>query len=241
MPHHVMILGCGRSGTSIFGELFESIPAYQYWSEPDYAFLKKVNYSKPSAVKVPHENEDFPADEGLSFPLQDWLAHVPKPKTIFWQVRHPLDTICSLRVGIARNWGHHPQPPDWQEWLQKPLLDRCAHHWLYINTVGFAQAAQVARISRYEDMLADKAAFVERLAAQLVWDQESLNHAKSWTDRVQNTRNAKYVEAKTSSVYSTLDHKVKVGRWRENLSLEEADRLWEQVAPVAEQFGYEYP
>lgn len=239
MPHHVMILGCGRSGTSIFGELFEQLSAYQYWSEPDYAMLKHVDYATPTAVKVPRENPDYPTDTGLSFPLQDWLNHVADPKTIFWQLRHPLDTICSLRVGIAKNWGHHPKPPDWQDWLDKPLLDRCAHHWLYINTVGYAQVEAVAQISRYEDLLADKGHFVERLARQLAWSEQELVEAKVWTERVQNTHNEKYVEAKTSSAYSTQDHSVKVGRWRENLSQAEAERLWEKVAPVAERFGYQ--
>ena len=32
---NVLILGCGRSGTSIFGELFESLPGFSYLSEPD--------------------------------------------------------------------------------------------------------------------------------------------------------------------------------------------------------------
>ena len=35
-PSHVIILGCGRSGTSIFGELFEHIPGYMYYSEPPF-------------------------------------------------------------------------------------------------------------------------------------------------------------------------------------------------------------
>ncbi|MEL7530364.1 MAG: hypothetical protein AAFN10_03610 [Bacteroidota bacterium] len=234
-----MILGCGRSGTSIFGELFERLSAYRYWSEPDYAMLRDLDYDTPVAVKVPRESPTYPADTGLSFPLQDWLALVQGPKTIFWQMRHPLDTICSLRVGIAKNWGHHPQPPDWQDWLDKPLLDQCAHHWLYINTVGYAQVAEIVEISRYEDLLADKAHFVERLAKQLSWSDQELAEAMKWTERVQNTHNDKYVEAKTSSAYSTQDHSVKVGRWRENLSQAEAEKLWAKVAPVAEKFGYQ--
>ena len=40
-PANVAILGCGRSGTSIFGELFEAIPGYTYYSEP---FLADVPF-----------------------------------------------------------------------------------------------------------------------------------------------------------------------------------------------------
>lgn len=238
--HHVLILGCGRSGTSIFGELFAQVEGYTYLSEPDYDQLHQLDYRQPSAVKVPRESAAFPPDKGLSFPLQDWLALVPEPKTIFWQVRHPLDTICSLRVGISRNWGHHPQPPDWRKWLDKPLLEQCAYHWLYINTIGFASVKDYAILNRYEEMLLDKSSWLQNIAKQLGWDSAQLQHAQAWSQRVQNTHNQQYQEAETSSAYSTKDHRVKVGRWQENLSQQEADMLWERVKDVAEGFGYEY-
>jgi hypothetical protein len=31
---NAVVLGCGRSGTSIFGELFEALPGFTYLSEP---------------------------------------------------------------------------------------------------------------------------------------------------------------------------------------------------------------
>ena len=108
--HHVLILGCGRSGTSIFGEFFQHLSPYTYYSEPPYADLKKYDYSQSIAIKVPNVSDGFLPTEGLSFPLADLLETIPQPMSIFWQVRHPLDTICSLKVGIAKNWGHHPRP-----------------------------------------------------------------------------------------------------------------------------------
>lgn len=33
-PANAAVLGCGRSGTSIFGELFAALPGFRYWSEP---------------------------------------------------------------------------------------------------------------------------------------------------------------------------------------------------------------
>lgn len=42
MNANVAILGCGRSGTSIFGELFEAFPGYRYWSEPHLAEVRRV-------------------------------------------------------------------------------------------------------------------------------------------------------------------------------------------------------
>ena len=238
-PHHVLILGCGRSGTSIFGEFFQHLSAYSYYSEPPYADLKEYDYAQPIAVKVPNESDGFLPTEGLSFPLEDLLQTIPKPLTIFWQVRHPLDTICSLKVGISKNWGHHPRPLDWQDWLDKPLLEQCAHHWNYLNTKGYEKVADRVKISRYEDAVLDASTFSENICKLINVDTKSeAQNIQNWCDRVQNTNNAKFVEAMTSRPYSTKDHKVKVGRWRENLTAPEVEQIWPLVERTANQFGY---
>ena len=107
MSPSVMILGCGRSGTSIFGELFEQLPDYLYRSEPPFTDVIDDDFASPLAFKIPRESEGFSPDPGLSFPLAALLRKRPVMR-FFWIVRHPLDTVCSLRVGIGKNWGHHP-------------------------------------------------------------------------------------------------------------------------------------
>lgn len=239
-PAHVLILGCGRSGTSIFGELFQQLPGYSYHSEPPFADLIRLDYTRPQAVKVPRESPDYPAPPGLSFPLETLFEVMPPPRQIFWQVRHPLDTIASLKVGISRNWGHHPRPPDWEQWVSAPLVARCAHHWQCLNSVGFQQLADLAVISRFEDMLADSLAFARRISRQVGLDPTSLEPAlQQWAQRVQNSNNEQFVEAETSRPYSTRDHQVRVGRWRENLSPEEVELIWPMVEDTARVFGYE--
>ena len=49
-PPDIMILGCGRSGTSIFGELFEHLTPYHYLSEPDYEMLL-VDSTGPRVIR----------------------------------------------------------------------------------------------------------------------------------------------------------------------------------------------
>lgn len=238
----VLILGCGRSGTSIFGELFEHLSAYTYFSELPYSELKALDFSKNYATKVPRESPGYPPTPGLSFPLEDFMATFPKPVKIFWQVRHPLDTICSLRVGIARNWGHHPQPPDWRDWLDRPLLEQCAHHWTYINTIGYEPVAELTQICRYEQMLADPLSFAQDICQEIGLDP--VRHAEelqAWASRVQNTNNSKFVEAKTSRAYSTTDHQVRVERWKENLTPEEVEQLSPMIRETAAHFGYIIP
>ena len=239
LPHHVIILGCGRSGTSIFGELFEQLQPYIYYSEPPFAKLTTLDYTSSVAVKVPKESPGYLPSPGLSFPLATLLATVPEPRTIYWQVRHPLDTICSLRVGIAQDWGHHPKPPDWQDWLKRPLLERCAHHWNYLNSVGHAQVATLSTITRFEAMIADPRSFAESICYQIGIDvaQQQFSLA-DWAQRVQNTTNAQFVEAKTSRAYSRPDHTAKVNRWKENLSASEVARVVPMIQATAKAMGY---
>jgi hypothetical protein len=235
-----MILGCGRSGTSIFGELFEHLEPYSYWSEPKYGHLWQFDWSGPVAVKAPAEDPEYASTRGLPFPLEHLLENLPDPKRFYWQVRHPLDAICSLRIGIANNWGHHPKPFDWRDWLERPLLERCAHHWNYLNTVGYGAVRTITRVTRFEDFIAAPLEFAEEICREVGLDPEEHRAAlEAWADRVQNTNNEKFIEAKTSRNYSRPDHSRRVERWRENLTAEEVRRLTPMVAETARVFGYE--
>nr|WKN36845.1 hypothetical protein K4G66_31250 [Tunicatimonas sp. TK19036] len=239
LPAHVIILGCGRSGTSIFGELFDHLSTYHYLSEPPFEALLSLNYAQPTAIKVPKESKGFPPDTGLSFPLSMLLSTIPQPRHFFWQVRHPLDTICSLKVGISRNWGHHPQPPDWKDWVHRPLIEQCAHHWNYINTIGFSAVAEQVVVTRFEDMLANSYQFAAGIAQQVsLNEKENASEILAWAERVQNRNNEKFVEAETSRAYSTTDHSIKVGRWKENLSDEEISLARPIIEETARRFGY---
>jgi sulfotransferase family protein len=241
VPSHVMILGCGRSGTSIFGELFDGLDGYRYRSEPPFEEVMTADYSNPTAFKVPRESALWPSADGLSFPLPDYLSKAPEAK-IFWIVRHPLDAISSLRVGIAKNWGHHPRPPDWQEWLARPLLEQCAHHWAFLNTAGFAQVAHCAIVVRFEDLIADPVRFATEVCRHVGVDPNAVSpHLQRWTTRVQDTNNAHFVEAVTSRSYSRHDHERRVGRWRENLTMADLNSVWPIMLRPAQTFGYPTP
>lgn len=239
-PPPVMILGCGRSGTSIFGELFEALAEYSYRSEPPFTDVMTADNTAPQAFKVPRDSEGFAADPGLSFPLATFVDHAPGTK-FFWIVRHPLDAICSLRIGISRNWGHHPRPPDWQDWLDRPLVEQCAHHWAFLNTVGYAHVADIAEVVHFEDMISAPDDFADGICRTLGLDYRDQTEAHRWAGRVQNTNNADFIEAETSRPYSRPDHAVRIGRWRENLTTDEIDRITPLVAEAGERFGYRFP
>ena len=238
---HVMILGCGRSGTSIFGELFNHLSDYRYVSEPSFADFLQVDFSIPQAVKVPHESRGFEAPPGLSFPPTVLFERLPDLR-IFWIVRHPLDAVCSLRIGIAQDWGHHPRPPDWRDWLNRPLVERCAHHWAYLNAVGYAHVEQCATVVRFEDMIADPFAFATSVTTDIgLKSGQYAAELQAWAKRVQNTNNADFVEAETSRPYSRADHTVRVGRWRENLKAADIEAIRPIIEEPARTFGYALP
>ncbi len=238
---HAIILGCGRSGTSIFGELFEHLSPFAYYSEPAFDDLLHFDFSRPVAVKVPRESANHPATPGLSFPLETLLETVPGAVRLYWQVRHPLDTICSLRVGISQNWGHHPKPPDWQDWLERPLVERCAHHWAYINTVGYRQVQHLVTVKTFEEMLGDPLQFARSVGKDVGSDVSHERELAQWAKRVQNTNNEHFVEAETSRNYSRPDHTVKVERWKENLTWDEVKSVLPFVREAAPTFGYSLP
>lgn len=242
MSKHICILGCGRSGTSIFGEFFEHLPDYQYYSEPLLFEVSEFDYSSPVAMKVPRPGMNDETSDGLPFVVDTFLESFPEPRVIFWQVRHPLDTICSLRVGISKNWGHHPRPKDWKDWLDKPLLQQCAHHWDYLNTIGYPQIKDHVVINSFEDMIADPLQTARNICqlADIDFDKNE-QPIRAWAQRVQNTNNKHFIEAKTSSAYSRPDHVKKVGRWKENLTIEEVESIKPIIAAGASLFEYVLP
>ena len=242
MSKHICILGCGRSGTSIFGEFFKHLPHYTYYSEPGFSALETIDYSAPVAIKVPTQDDENDFFDGLSFNLQKFYEVFPADHLLFWQVRHPLDAISSLRVGIANNWGHHPRPKDWKDRLTLPLLEKCAYHWNFINTNGYEQVKESVVINAFEEMIHDPLATAKKICdlADINFSQHQ-SAIMQWVDRVQDENNEKFVEAECSRPYSTTDHSKKVGRWRENLSEDDVASVLPFIRQGAQNFHYELP
>lgn len=229
---HAIVLGCGRSGTSLLGELFAGLPGYTYYSEPPFEDLAGYDYGAPVAIKVPKPAARRDSSPGFPFLLAESRAAVPEPREIFWRLRHPLDAICSLRVGISQDWGHHPRPPDWESWLTAPLLRRCAHRWVHINTRGYEQVRDRAKLHRFEDMIGDPLGFAQGICGQVGLDPAACEAALcAWARRVQDRDNDDFEEAECSTPHSRPDHARKAGRWWENLS---AAEVAEPVPVVAE-------
>ena len=140
------------------------------------------------------------------------MERIPNLK-IYWQFRQPLDAIYSLRVGVSKTWGHHPQPPDYKDWMQESLLKKSSHHWNYINSIGYASVKKIAAVTKFEDLVRDSSKFSMDICVQLEIDPELHDlELKSWNRKVQNNNNEDFIEALTSRPYSTQDHHKKINR-----------------------------
>jgi hypothetical protein len=145
---HVVIWGCARSGTSIVYEAWRSHPGYQAFFEPGEWLLGDMDWTHPIAIKNPWSNSPT---AGLSANLHTVLEF---PAKHIWVVRHPHDTAASLRPGM-NSQPHPPALPD--KWRGKPLIDRCAALWRYVNETGLdnLQVKVEVLTVRYEDLLKD--------------------------------------------------------------------------------------
>lgn len=190
------------------------------------------------AVKVPKANAEGDAPVGLPERLDRMLAALRPDAVVLWIVRHPFDAICSLRPGIGSGWAHHPRPPDWETWVHRPLVERCAHHWATINGPGFDAVRAVAHVVRFEDLIADPHAFARHVAA-LVGADAAAPPVTAWAARVRDRNDEHFVEAQTSRRHSRPDHDRRVGRWHDDLTDVDVAVATPLVASAAAAFDYD--
>ena len=102
--------------------------------------------------------------------------------------------------------------------------------------------SDIATLVRFEDMISDPGDFARRVCGVLGLNYpDRQSELASWEDRVQNSNNAKFVEARTSRAYSRPDHSVRIERWRENLTAQELAQVIPIVSDTAGSFGYRLP
>ncbi|ARQ00962.1 hypothetical protein CAK95_19090 [Pseudorhodoplanes sinuspersici] len=225
--------------------MFESLPSYRgrYRFEPAFDDLRTIDFKAgPVAIKVPKRSSGERMTPGLPFLLEDLLAIVPEPRVIFWQVRHPLDAICSLRPGITADWSHNPKPPDWMEWQKRPVIMQCARHWQHINETGYRAVRDIAAVMHYEDLVCDPHYFARQVCDKAGIDM--IDHAEgieAWAARVGNAKSPDSYEAKRQTHWSRQDHTTRVERWRENMSPEDVEMVRPVVETAARLHGYDLP
>lgn len=240
---NVLVLGCARSGTSILGELFDHLPEYRALEfEPDVQWLSR--FARPCAVKNPalfrptEEEAIAVRSPGLPFELGAVRQELDDPDAL-WIVRHPLDAVASLRPGLADFWGHGPPPPDFPALFERPVIERCAAQWDWVNGAGFRSACVLrVMLVYYEDLVAQPVGTAARVCAFLGY-RSLPRGAVEWAATVSD--DVTHHQARHQSRWATADHARRVGRWRENLTDFEAMAAARLTQATAAFFGYDAP
>jgi hypothetical protein len=239
-PNNVVILGCGRSGTSILGELFEHLPEYKYLFEPQLSEIKeyKKDHKSIIACKVPKGGSRL--TEGLACDMNELLEILGSNTKIIWIVRNPLDTICSLRPGIEDNWNHNPRPPDYLELLNKPWHIKCSYHWNFINKNGFKSANKFGKVLvlKYEDFINNPTQSIQ-IVLDYINSKTPLNNLDKYTKLIRNSTKNSY-HAKFQVHWFRNNHSSRIGRYKENMSEKEINESLMIVNKTKDQFFYEY-
>lgn len=237
--HNIIILGSGRSGTSITGELFEYLPEYEYMFESQLVNFPPhsiIDENKQLVIKLPKGGERI--SEGLAFDLDELLSKFKNPIKIIWIVRNPLDTICSLKPGIEDNWSHYPRPPHYKELLDKPWYIKGAYHWDYINSRGYETVQDYGPILiiKYEDLLKNTKRTVSRIL-KFVNSPMNIADLSKYIDRITNHTKGSY-QAKFQVQWFRKDHNKRINRYKENMKHEEIVQSNKIVKDTARTFGY---
>lgn len=245
---HVLILGAPRSGTSILGELFEMLPQFNYYFEPDVEYVKTAPldlfrwaFKNPIDLARGHRGVAVKKrTAGLGCDVREVLDVTSNLKVV-WIVRSPLDAIASSVLGLTDGWMHGPEPENWEELLDAEPHIRAASMWRWINDQGWHNANRFfdVELVRYEDLVVFTRDTVERILTHVggvPLDEPAIYHYVSLV----NNDTGGY-EAKHQNRWATRDHVRRIGRWRETMTEKQVSDVLTMTSDIASIFGYEDP
>ncbi|MCQ4334953.1 sulfotransferase [Natronomonas sp. F2-12] len=238
----IFIVGCPRSGTSIFTRNLASHPDVAEWSEAGRIW--DPNYSDPTAdhvftsSDVTEQDRDRIRNTFLTYTkLRGKARFVNKhprntlrieyirelfPDAYFiHMVRHPIGPVDSMMRRskqddrVSHPYGRFVKPPGWREDIHKDGLSQFALSWKKINEFLLDHHDERFYTVTYEALCENSVNAFNGVCEFVGLDPgfRAENLPRDMTNH--NQRSTK------------------------NLSLEERDRLWSIVEPVATEFDYE--
>jgi LPS sulfotransferase NodH len=251
------LLGCARSGTSIFAEAVAAHPEVKYIFEP-HEIWEQAGHGENESHRLTAAH----ATPEICTRLRGWFGErrgaatlvldktprntlrVPFLRAVFPEakfihlVRDGRDVACSLMPGIGGDVWHHLKPPAWRElFAQHHGIERCALTWRDTLQLALADLRGVPhRQVRYEDLLAQPHA---TLAA--TWQflglppaAAALEFAEKISDATDGLHHAAHQQ-----VWFRNDHVRRTGRWRENLAPEEQETVGRLLHETLKALGYD--
>ncbi len=251
------ILGVARSGTSILGELLAVHPktfyifeAHSVWElggmgQNESHRLAEVDATPELMVKIRawFKYKSIPDRLILEKSPRNTLR-VPYVHSIFPEgrfihiIRDGRDVACSLVPGCGGDKWLHLKPPSWQKlFVQYQGAVRCALVWQESIRIALDDLAQVNHLQvKYEDLVQTPREVAEKMLSFLGLDNNPAVY--DFCEKIQDATTAPH-HARVQNQWFRADHKVRIGRYRENLSDGELRTINQLVGPTLQKLGYD--
>jgi len=166
------------------------------------------------------------------------LSVFPEAKFIHI-IRDGRDVTCSLLPGIGGKDWNHARPNNWRELSKLPPLKRCALTWQEIVMTADKDLNELPESSRllvrYENLILNTNNEVLRLFNFL--NLSITPEIISFIDNIQNETIKSY-HARHQEYWYQPNHSVRVGRWKQNLTMEQQNDINHLIGDTLLYFGY---
>ncbi|MEE9466070.1 MAG: sulfotransferase [Candidatus Neomarinimicrobiota bacterium] len=258
---YAFIIGIARSGTSILGELLCAHPQVTYLYEA-YKLWEFGGAGPNGSHRLTAEHATPKVTATIRGEIQEWfrlngtpgnvlvekcprnVLRVPYLHAIFPEggiihiVRDGRDVACSMVPGCGGDSWNHLKPPSWTKLYSKYSgAVRCALAWDESIRIAWQDLATIPHLQiRYEDLLSTPEEVVETLFAYLELDVDPA--VTGFLNKIQDTTRGSY-HAQHQGVWFRDNHRVRVGRYQENLTPDELHTINQLIGPTLTQLGYQ--
>ena len=244
----IFVVGCSRSGTTIFIEYFKYHLDLCNWSEA--AQIMELDYYNP---EIDHLKNESDVTEFDKFRIQAFFGFKTKlfrkkrfvnkhpenslriryikkifPDAIFVHIirdgRAVVESNYSRsKIDLFRSYypfGDFVKPPKWREYLCLPLLEQFAHQWVDVVSYIRETAKEILSPNEYKEIRYEE--WCER-------PHEILYELDLFCELDPNRR-----------IYNKIPKKFKNYNyeWKERLSAEEVERINRIIEPLNKELGY---
>lgn len=258
----VFLVGCARSGTSIFGEAIAAHPRAAYLFEASSIWNTLVPQrddhrltaedATPEVATAIYEalaaarrelRGDLLVEKNPKHVIRIPFLHALFPQArILHLVRDGRDAVASLMFrNRGAEWGHL-RIPGWRELLARYETanhTRCAHQWSYSVSAARRDAAEIPadlyREVRYEDLLTQPAVTFRGVLDFLGLEPDP--GVDAFLLKIQDETTGSY-HAKKQVRHFVDNHRRRIGRYRENLDEEQLKDVLAVCGELLEELGY---
>lgn len=255
------IIGCARSGTSITGELIGAHPKVKYLGERNqgfwhswYGFLRNHHQlseqdATPKVIKTIRDYfdeliETLPEGALIVDKCPPNSLRIPFLKKVFPEarfvhvVRDGRDVTCSLMPGVGGESWMHLKPYGWPRIMAGyDGVERCAVLWKTVIEKALCDLGGIDHLQiKYEALVREPMVEALKIMEYLALDptREVLEFCHKIGDETEGS-----YQAAGQDVWFKDNHRRRIGRYNENMSPGEIDRVETLIGDMLWRLGYE--